>query len=277
MKVFVNQTGPFRGLCRHLQFEGDQVVQGDEAELVIQDPLDINPQVLGLETSEGEPTHYVTKFWSGQGWSDSTFVGLPMIGMMDWGKGDQTCTGSVGRYIPTNGHHAEFTEPSLEAFLKELGHHGFVSAIYSNDTLSRLQTEVPFWGLYAILEGLEGEPISHWWQCPTKLYETWVGSLLVSRYPYPHASTGERVAVIVPEEEHVWLLGGSTFRDTWTTSDNELCIITGMDHEHGGINNAARKIRRLAEGVKVEGVQYRTDMAEFARIRWSELKERGVV
>lgn len=277
MRVLLNQHGVYRGLKRHLEFEGDEVVVGEGAELTIPDPLVITPAFLGIETVEEKPTHYVSRFWNSGAWSQSTFLGLPMLGLMNEDKGNDVCTGSVGRYVAPNATHEQFCDPGVEAFLKELQHHGFVSFIYADDKVVGLQTGVPYWGLYAILEGLEGQKISDWWKSPSKLYETWSGALLVSRYPYPVSQAGDKIGLQLPEEEHLWMLGGTEFKGVLTTTDNELCIITGMDREHGGIHSASRKIRKLAEQVRVEGVQYRTDMGEFARARWSCLREKGVV
>lgn len=276
MKVLLDQKGPLRGLKKHLEAQGDQLVTAESctAELVVENPIELDPDLVGISRAIGDPTHTVTRWYTEGEFSQQTYVGIPLIGVMNDSNGAKVPVGLVGRYVRPELFSWLFQEDGLLSFLKELNYSGFITYKLAWNDVVGLQTGVPYWGIYGILEGVRGAKISDWLSRPFRLYETWTASVLVSRFPYPGKDTGERTSVGGLEGEHTWVLGGDEFKGVRMTGETEIAVVTWAD---GVINEMARGVRRVCQEIKIEGVQYRTDLADIARLRWSELRERAIV
>lgn len=278
MRICVSLTGPYRGFRRRFEIEGDQIVPEEHAQLVIKDPLELQPQFLGIEPSGKEPTHVVVRWFANGAYLHQTFVGIPLLGLMDGGLGPPVESGMAGRYIQSHAFEEHFSNPNLLALLKDTSHHGPVSFTFSYHDLVRFQLGIPFWGVYAILEGIRGSTFAEWLASPTRLYESWCGALLVSRFPYPAEQRDSRTSVFGIEEQKVWMLGGEKHRDGYVTDETLIGVVSGRGGEgRGSLNDVGRKILHTCQQIKLEGIQYRTDMAEWVRGKWAELREFAIV
>jgi hypothetical protein len=283
MKVFLNQSGPLAGLVRHLSHEGDEVVpEAEKAELCIPDPMELPAALLeGLGSDFDpslQPTHVVTRWFDGQSFGPQTFVGIPLLRLWNNDLGPPVPCGIAGRFRAPNSEPIFVPPDIVLQYLKESRFTGFVSTKASGKSTLSMQTGVPYFGLYALLEQINSK-ISSFFLESGRLYESWCCALLVTRYPFPFAHFAPRTALegLTPElEKHFWTFGATQFRKTLVTEGTVLGVATAWDKTHN-LYQAVQLAQNTARKIACSDIQFRTDMTECVRKQWEQLVQSGVL
>ena len=238
--------------------------------------------VLGFKVEESDNDFFLTRwFGTGFGWGVNLFVGIPLRGLMNGGLSAPVDVGTAGCYVGNSCFRELFEETGLADFLKEVNHSGFVSIRMNSDTMQvvGVETGVPGWGLYNILEGLPGT-IGDFLAEPQAccFSESWTVGLLLSRFPYPLEKETKTAARIYglsrATEKHFWLGPHEQFRNSTTTRSTVVGVATSWAKR---LSEADNRAVGTCRSIMVEQAQYRTDTYAVAGQVWGRLKNAGVV
>jgi hypothetical protein len=292
MKIAVESNLALIPIKRRLELEGNQVVDLSIAEFAVTSKPNglrlpsmmsgerfntVAMTELGYKVSDYPADAYVSRWFDCRGgFGEKVFLGIPIVGLMDGGKGAGLQVGTVGNYVISAKIEAIFSRPELTALLKELRHSGFVSFWVSSEDglVTEMETGVPAWGMYNIFEGLTGT-LAEFFLDPigTKLLKSWTVSLVVSRFPYPRDLITPQVCSITgitaEVEKHFWLGDASGFRNSFTTNSTIVGVATGWADTSWRANAL---VVGTCGNIGVGEVQYRTDGSDAAEIVYSRLK-----
>lgn len=284
MKVFVNKTGLLGGLVWHLQKEGDEVVQTEaEAEVVIRDPMEIpgvSPEDHSALADHGqgvEGSFFLTKVFDGRRFLEQTMIGVPLIGLMNGGQSVQQPTGCVIGYCEVRdlswypGQFDRLLEP-----LSQIDYTGPVS-VSVGDGKHTCILGVPSFGLYSILQGLV-QKISEFHSEPKPFQESWVCSLVLSRYPWPVFENHEQTSFSIEPnmEKSLWLWPWvNRFKNGLSTTRTFLGVSTAWSTFRLG-SACSRAIDTL-EHIHLPEKQYRTDPKRTVLAVLEPLLKRGTI
>ena len=135
--------------------------------------------------------------------------------------------------------------------------------------VTRLTSGVPWGGLYAVLEGVKGR-LAEWFSAPSRLMESWASALVVSRAPWPYASTSERVfveGVTHGVERHFWS-SIKGFRQSLYTDSTVIGVATAWSPK---LHRSAERVLATAQAILIPNKQYRVDLGESVAVRWAEV------
>jgi hypothetical protein len=282
MFVNIEDSLSLKGLARQIEHEGDRVTGDlDSSQLTIKAaqllPRQQLPRQHGGQLNRQldgtKATHFVTRYWDGRRFLTQCFLGIPLLGHMNHGLGCDVAVGLVGRYI--NIEHklsVGFNEDDYDKFPP-----GFISQIYADNDLLGVQTSVPFYGLYAILEGRRGK-ISELFSKHQETLESWVVGLLVTRSPWPHVSdcpTYQISDVTSKFEKHFWFFSNAGFRRTVSLNTTVIGVATAWHRE--SLELACDLATQTAWKIEHPEKQFRTDLWQASRQAWIGLKDRVVV
>lgn len=237
-------------------------VIGGELKLSSQDIKD-----LGFDHSTDNAIVEVFRWRDRNGWGRQSIFGIPLRGMMNENLGLNYRTGLLTRYF--GGRYDGFFEnPSIEDFLQRLFYSGLVIFGLTKDLkVSYIKLGLGDFHLYSIIEGLEGKLSDFFFRSDAiRLKESWVCSILISRYPFPMKEYDERV--------HLEGLTKSALRhfypfdvDGFSASSlyTEQTAL-GVSSAWGlSTAEASRRAIQTARNLHVPAIQYRTDAASEAR------------
>jgi hypothetical protein len=303
MKIHViDPQDEWRPLKRHLELEGNRFVGIDEADIVLtsktQDVIKIPkvsvPIVGGYTRYQSEALKMMGYIPCSSGdtsgdliftrwydfereWHPQINVGIPLDRLMVGGLGPKIDVGYASRYIKES---SIFDRPGLNGLLEALRFRGWVSIEVDSSTggIVQLYTWAHPIGMYNILEGIPGS-MSEWFMSPfgVRLTESWVVSVLISRYPFPHSLEGERVVldgISTSTERHYWLYGPEEFKRSLSTTSTVLGIATGWDRF---LARATEFMVDKLNQLNVPDIQYRTDIFDVASRIWKTARENGLV
>ena len=294
----------FAPLKRHLELEGNKFVNGSEikdADLVISTKLRENvkgvekdvPVVGGFSRYRDEALKmmgyipsarrkegdlvFTRWFDFNSSWHNQISVGIPLDRFMVGGLGPKIDSGYASRYIQST---TIFDRPGLSGLLEALRFIGWVSIEVSSEdgSVTQLYTWAHPIGMYNILEGVPGS-LAEWFLNPfnVRLTESWVVSVLISRYPFPHSLEGDKIVldgISTSTEKHYWLYGPEEFKRSLSSTSTVLGIATAWDKTlHGASDLLYSKLDRL----RIENIQYRTDVFEVASRIWKRAKVGGLI
>ena len=293
MKISVRCEDPFNVvLCQQMYQEGDLIVD-EGAELVVTDrepPLDGVPFVrIGgrmpravLETLDYDPDVkpicYLSKWFDRFNlWSDQLIVSVPLMGLMDEGKGAVVCTGTALRYIDESPLKDRFDDELLTEILKQQGHTGFVSlGIDSEGAPHSVEFGIPCYGNLVVLEGCR-QRLSEFFTNPSRLLESWAVGLLITRYPFPLKQSASRAFIeglSRSMRKHLRTPFVTEHRHSFYTDSTIIALATTWDNR---LIDANKRAVSLARTLKVEEKQYRTDLNTATQEKWALLQNNNLI
>jgi hypothetical protein len=299
MKIYVDNDPVLIPLRRHIELEGNQLVAAADADFLISNVLEptvkqkalrggtklsqVIVQQLGYEATSSTTDFFVSR-WRDQGlfgWGEQIFLGIPLVGVMNGGIGAAVPVGCVGMWVESRMLKEIFNREALGVLLREMNHSGFVSIHISSvdGRIGMIETGVPSWGLYNILENLPG-PIEEWLVEPgqTRFRTSWTCGLLVSRFPYPlPVQNGDAIQVggiTDGLEKHFWFGSMNRFRNAIHTRENLIGVATGWSWRLG---EACERATFNARAIGVREIQFRSDAEDVAGAIWGAVKQLGVL
>lgn len=277
--VKINRTAENAALEHHLRRQG--WIPSNDAVVHVKDeiifPKAYTSEVFGAIGS-GRPSWFLTRFFSRRnGWSSQCFVGVILHGIQDGGLGASYPCGSLGGYVELLNESLNKIDLSkTESVFKDLDYNGPVSLIFDDtDSVLSFQTGVPSYGLYALCEGLKQDIPTIWSEEGVWFLESWVCSLLVSRWPFPNVGTGITSVHVSPSvEKHLWLFPeGAMFKEQYNTSSGRIGVVTSWSNS--SLYDCNLRATGTAHRLQFEEKQFRTDGFDVARMVFGRLLDKG--
>lgn len=292
MRISLSLEQRLLPLRRRLELEGNQIVPIESAEFIITDKsyngrlpsmlsgTTFNSVVmgeLGYDLSDFPADCFVSRWFdSREGFSRQTFLGFPTVGVGERNMGAQVRTGCCGTWVQSAWINTLFSRPELTAILSASHHSGFVSLWLSSEDglLVEMETGIPSWGLYNVLEGLPGT-LGGFLECPreSEFLQSWTTSIVLSRFPFPLQShLKERYSIggiSTNVEKHFWLSDATQFKNAWWTSSTIVGVATSWSDTLWKSNALAVA---TCSNLTIQEVQYRMDSDERAEITWERVK-----
>jgi hypothetical protein len=230
---------------------------------------------------------FITKWWDRQAksWTSQVLVGLPLVGLMENGLGRQISVGCCASYLDEKSLECKAVQvslrPELVVLLQEMNHNGPVSFWFSavDGGLASLETGIPSWGLYNLLEGVPGK-LSEFFSRPNemRLRESWTSSLVLSRYPWPcktHTEENLQFNNLNDEiEKHFWLGEHTQFKSSLYTRSTLIGVCTSWART---MLEAATRSSRTAQNLQITEAQYRRDSAQTCGPIFGKAKSLGIL
>lgn len=164
-----------------------------------------------------QPTHFLSRWWEGMAFSEQVLAGVPLQGLPVDDSDVQYIVGSAFRFLHVQDSSnvqccAWPDSPHLEMVLREWHHRGMVSIIYHRDKIIAIQTGVPFYSWFGLLELTDSSPFEQFAggsnQAMPRFYEAWTCSQIYTRSPWPRsqrvASPAEVHGLNPSRERHFW-------------------------------------------------------------------------
>lgn len=291
-----------RFLERHFELEGDEIVGVDDAELILTNipgyqmigiPVVKSGEVFkkyelreaGLDVSEWDHVDFFFTKWydSKVGWAAQTFLGIPIYGLMNGGIGARVVVGCCGCWISRTAKAGElFTNETTTEIMKTTNHSGFVSVCMSvgDGKVIQIETGVPGFGMYNILEGVVGKVSTFLTDVDgNRCIESWTTSLLLSRYPFPSVEYNGSVQVtglMSTVEKHFWMPKTKVekFKTIIHTTRTAIGVATAWAKT---MSESSSRAVMTCRNVGVKEAQYRTDANHEAGIVFGRVKELGLL
>jgi hypothetical protein len=233
------------------------------------------------------PSHYFVRYWAGD-WHPQTAVLIPIYGLMNENLGHEVITGCGIRFIP-NPPEWMFENTGLTGMVQGMKNwQGFLS-IGTKDSRSvcSLKRGVPGYGLFALMEGLKcrlgsfvADPLKHlfteWW---------WYGGQIVTRFPYPYASSGDKVLVEGlggAVERHFWSFAPTgVLKESFYTTYTAIGVATAFARKVGlgdedvvtsDPSTVQNFLNQTCRSIHVPRKQHRTDFARVIGPAWGQIK-----
>lgn len=235
--------------------------------------------LLGLDVSKWREDCFLSCFFTGSEWKDQVFIGIPVRGLSNNNQGADVETGCCGRFTQQPALCRLIRSDSLTDLLKEMKYVGWVSVWISSEDLkiTRLETGIASWGLYNILEGVQGA-LRAWFENPgQRLRESWTVSTLYSRYPFPGEESSELVRIsglVGGIKKHFWCGEVRIKNGACGTVKTQIGIATGWGLTP---HKAEFFVRKTLETVVVEKTQFRTDIASTAWKVWEKVRGHFII
>ncbi len=301
MKVYFTDDSLFtKALKYRVQAEGDKIVgSAESSDIIVSGVLkehDFDQLIIGGDSVFPQPVtesfgidcepelsvnSLVAKWWNCVGgWADQTLVGFPIFGMMNQNLGAQENVGFASRYVSESCADVYFENPGLQDTLKQIKYSGFVSTLLwceEDVHIVKIATGIPFLGSFNFVEGVPGK-ITDFFTDPfgNRLLESWVVSLLLTRFPYPLDKRSERVFIkglTESVERHFWMLSGQKHRKSTFTDETLVGIATAWAPS---LYRAARRAESTCWNLQFPLKQFRTDVDEETKKVWSLASELGI-
>lgn len=262
--TLIRDTEDWQAVEKQIELEGDTVGQGTELDLRTRFvPLSVL-EAVGLETTDGPPTGFVTRWFDGE-WHPQEFLGCRIRGVMNENLGLNMVSGYGGRY----GHVEGVWTPELAGLLKEMEIRNFVTLGLNGGKIACCQSGVPFPGLFCLLEGIPSR-LAKWLIEPRELMESCVVSIVVTRYPWPFQESHERASVGGITSgllKHFWSTTLKSHRKGYYVDDTFVGVSTGWARNFGEAN--ARALVSCWT-LQVSGKQFRTDLGAQMRVQYND-------
>lgn len=280
--VFVNRKGPYRGLVRRLERQKDRVVSNPAlAEVIIPDPAPLSsqlPHLISDEIGDG-PAWTVSRWFGGEAFDDQAIAVVPLHGMMNGNLGAEVITGCSTAFIEPDVKVRVFEDERLLELLVGTSFRGFISVRCLGENVTRIETGVPWHGLYAICESIDGKLSSFFSGRSRGLLPCWSGALLLSRYPFPaqeFTDVPSYVEGLTSEaEKHLWLFEGEPIDNTVQVFGTEIAVATAWSKRFH--LEVGRRILFTLGNLRLDCKQYRTDLGHATENVWTRLLDNGHV
>jgi len=311
MRIVINdRDGYLSHLGIRMMEEGDDVVTNVidhdpdmTSDLVISDrPVNMNTNIpvfsfgtsvpkiglelMGYNTKPLEDHEYrsffVIKMYDPiQGFGDQTVIALGLDGMMNRGLGLNVNQGYALRYVPEGEGSRMLTEnDELRSFLQKTHHNGFVClegrVSKGHVYVHAVTTDVPPGILYGLALGVSTR-LSQFFLEHTHLRETWVCSLMLTRYPYPFSLVDDRAFLTIDRRDVLEYIQTPFVRKARNSMFTDSTIIGYATSWDTHLNDASKRVLASARHLHVSNLQYRTDMDEQCRQTYIELLNSGIV
>ncbi|GEM_PF-4345798 len=224
-------------------------------------PKKVLPAV-GLGDYNLQPEFYVCKFFSGE-FRNQTLIVIELPNLLNDDLGPKVSCGSLTGFVHSCPKlDAMFDNELLKKFVSEFNHIGFVSIgirIQGVDALPcSLAFGFPKAATFSLMESYPTDLPSYFFGTDQDLMESWIASLLISRWPWPlHENVVEMKGVTPQIQKHFWHTGlGKPVRDTIKAVSGIGFITAWADNAR----EACRRCVRTAQNIEFEYKQYRTDM-----------------
>jgi hypothetical protein len=291
VQLAAKENGTFGFLARHLEMEGDSIVTEGGDVLISDKPVkgfegivigshrEFDRDILGYlipQVSDKEPLFFLSKYFD-ESFHPQVVLGIPLPGLMNGNLGPKVSGGCAIRYLTGNDKaESYYNSTELELLLKNCNYKGFVSFLIDSEGVpSGIILGVPYYGLYAILEGLLCE-ISEFFKNPhEKLFsETWAVSIAVSKYPYPFKHEARSLVIKdVPfsMEKHFWFNNDvKRIKESFHSNKTLIGIATAWDHT---LKEAAGRALVSSWALNVAEKQFRTDIPKSCGYRVPLIKK----
>jgi len=218
----------------------------------------------------------VSKWYDGK-WSCQTLIGFVLPTLMNNNLGVECDTGYTGRYVDDskNIFSSLFSSQLILPFYQ-----GYVSFFCSIEEKELMVNDIffglPGGGFFATLEGVKNRVSNFLIGETPRLQESWIISLLFSRYPFPLKQKRDRVFVdnlSLSKLKHLFL---AEYKQTKShfVDGNFLGYATAWGKS---LSNTGNRVLSTLDSIEVKEKQYRTDTIQYASQAWRYLQLQGLV
>lgn len=273
--------------------QGDELVDVSRAELIMQGEMPPSLSTTGkvvfgdfglaeqlltamnIEVTAHRADFFFSRWFHHDQWLPQILVGIPLFRFANNDLGPEVLAGVGMRYVYRGKVKKLFSNKVLVKTLMEMDYSGFVSVMISKDDLkvAMIRGGIPCKGLLPVLEGVRGK-YSDFFLHPerTRLDESWVVGVELSRAPYPYSEYVEETRLDFPEGdvEHVFLSDAEDKRGAKYSCSSYVGMVTG-----GSVflAEACEGALGICERVELGDKHYRTDVCITIASRWNKIQE----
>ena len=261
-----------------IESNGVPVIGGD-----YQYPIEV-VDAFGYDTIKDTTPNGVVFRWFDRSFRSQILMGTPFTHLMNEDLGAKCEMGMAARFVSGDNVERLFNNDLLVKSLQERNYIGFVSfLLYTSFSLDELykvvaiRTGVPYYGMFNVLEGVSGRLVEYLTGDTETLQESWSCSQLLSRYPFPHKTTADRIYIdgINPGvEKHFYWGDVQRHKRTLFTDSTRVGVSASWATN---LPEACRRVLRTLRNLRVPLGQYRIDLTHQAIQTWRMWEDRGVV
>ncbi|MHA1666407.1 MAG: hypothetical protein ACTSW7_03450 [Candidatus Thorarchaeota archaeon] len=237
------------------------------------------PELLksSYELTKKKKHDFVVSKWYDGKWSCQTLIGFMLPTLMNNNLGVECDTGYAGRYIDDK------EEKFSSLFSSQLilpFYQGFVSFLCcveeSSISVNDIFFGLPGGGFFATLEGVKNRVSNFLIGETPRLQESWIASLLLSRYPFPSTQKKDRIfidEISLSKLKHLYL---AEYKHTKShfVDGNFLGYATAWGKSLSG---TGKRVLSTLDSIEAKEKQYRTDIVQYASQAWHFLQLKNLV
>lgn len=300
MKFTISGNGPLSAIGKRLELEGDEEVSNGGGLLICSEgirgtgsttqravlgewelPVSVL-EAIGIKPSKRSMDFFVTKWFSSKSdWSPQTMLGVPIKHLLPEMLGAQCPAGCSLRYVHNGPLVDVFMEhPCLGEVLREMSYNGFVSiglALGIEFSICSIQTGVPFYGVFPLLEGSSGRLAEFLSGDTPRFRESWTTGLVLSTAGWPFVGCDNRLFVkpkAAGWEKHFWSWTLNVFGESMFSDDRLLGVATGWSPT---LHESIRRCKLTLGNLDVPGKQYNPAPGEEITFLYHRIVGRSLV
>ncbi len=282
MRVYISsKDGSLAPLKRRVELEGDELSSLRGADVILEGAAwdEIPAQALkafDMDVNASLPVRWIAVRQFSEEFGNQTVLGIPFDRLMNDDLGPSISAGLATKFVQSEFLDKQFAK--TRNLFDAQKFNGYITISFNKADPVKVETGIPYNGIYNLLEGTDGT-VAEFLQSPPRLYESWVGNLLVSRAPYPYATENGRVrlkGLSQSVERHFWAypfeeVGKKTYAQTGT----RVGIATAWSRDN--LREVGQRLYVTCNAVHVPDRQYRTDFYWHVCKRYAEVRDLGIL